>query len=79
MSETVYSEQPAPATTAVSLSLNDLKICLQIIDLCSQRGAFKPEEFQAVGTIHQKLRLFLEQSEQATKAAETQPEETNDD
>lgn len=75
MSETQPSEQAATA----SLSLSDLKLCLQVIDVCSQRGAFKAEEFSAVGALHQKLRLFLEQSEQATKAAETQPEETNDD
>ena len=58
MSENTATEQQ----TAVSLSLNDLKVCLQIIDLCSQRGAFKPEEFQAIGELHQKLTVFLSQT-----------------
>ena len=83
MSETVYSEQDTPAQQPASLSLNDLKVCLQIIDVCSQRGAFKPEEFGAVGALHQKLSVFLAQSQQATttpeQPAEEQTEETNDD
>ena len=63
----------------VSLSLNDLKVCLQIIDICSQRGAFKPEEFQAVGGLHQKLSAFLSQAQPPQSAEEeTQGETTND-
>tara|TARA_R110000803_G_scaffold49656_2_gene103300 strand:- start:1245 stop:1469 length:225 start_codon:yes stop_codon:yes gene_type:complete len=59
---TTTEEQPTAPQQSVSLSLNDLKVCLQIIDLCSQRGAFKPDEFQAVGALHQKLTVFLSQS-----------------
>lgn len=69
-------------TTQVSLSLNDLKVCLQIIDLCSQRGAFKPEEFQAVGIIHQKLSAFLSQAQAAQASSATEkdaPEETEEE
>ena len=68
MSDTVYSEQNAPAQQPAQLSLTDLKLCVQVIDVCSQRGAFKPEEFGAVGALHQKLSLFLSQSEQAAQA-----------
>ena len=61
MTETV-TEETSNSQTAASLSLTDLKLCVQIIDLCSQRGAFKPDEFQAVGQIHSKLTAFLASS-----------------
>lgn len=79
MSETTTEEQPT-TQQSVSLSLNDLKVCLQIIDLCSQRGAFKPEEFQAVGVLHQKLTVFLSQSVPAAAPEQTESKEetTND-
>lgn len=51
---TEVTQQQPPA-----LTLNDLKVCLQIIDICSQRGAFKPEEFAAVGAVHLKLTSFI--------------------
>lgn len=81
MSETTTTEeQPTAQQQSVSLSLNDLKVCLQIIDLCSQRGAFKPEEFQAIGVLHQKLTMFLSQSAPAATPEQTESKEetTND-
>jgi hypothetical protein len=80
MTETVSTEQNVQQ--AASLSLNDLKVCLQIIDVCSQRGAFKAGEFTAVGALHQKLTVFLAQSEQAAEAkavAESNPEEASEE
>ena len=63
----------------LSLSLNDLKLCLQIIDICSTRGAFKAEEFQAVGAIHTKLKTFIDRAAAATAAADPESaEETSD-
>ena len=65
----------------LSLSLNDLKLCLQIIDICSTRGAFKAEEFQAIGAIHTKLKTFIDRATAATSAAadsKSTEETTND-
>ena len=79
MSETTTAateEQTTAHQPAVSLSLNDLKVCLQVIDLCSQRGAFKPEEFQAIGALHQKLTTFLTQV--APVETELKEESSND-
>jgi hypothetical protein len=81
MTETVTTkhEETTAAQPSVSLSLNDLKVCLQVIDICSQRGAFKPEEFQAIGALHQKLTVFLSQSAAPAEAtAESTEESTND-
>lgn len=71
MAEETNTQEPA------SLSLNDLKLCLQVIDICSQRGAFKPEEYMAVGALHSKLTSFLAQIQPAPTAEPT--EETKDD
>jgi hypothetical protein len=51
-----------PAETvneAPELTVNDLTAIKQVIDVASQRGAFKPNEMVSVGTIYNKLELFL--------------------
>ena len=61
--------QPAPATEApVELTVQDLGNIKQIIDVASQRGAFKPNEMVAVGTIYSKLESFLAAVAQAQPA-----------
>lgn len=42
-----------------SISLNDLQLLAQIVDLASQRGAFRGAELTQVGTIFDKLNAFL--------------------
>lgn len=57
-----------------SLGINDLKACLQVIEICSQRGAFKAEELTGVGTLYQKIALFVQAAElTAAEAANEQP------
>ena len=48
-------KQPAP-----SLTLQDLVLVAQIIQLTSQRGAFKAEELADVGGLYNKLVAFLQ-------------------
>ena len=62
--------QPAP-----SLTLQDLVLVAQIIQLTSQRGAFKAEELADVGGLYNKLVTFLQSTGALTPAAPT--EETN--
>lgn len=62
----------------LSLSLNDLKLCLQIIDICSTRGAFKAEEFQAIGAIHTKLKTFIDRATAASSTSQAEPESTEE-
>ena len=53
----------APATTEqvqLQLQLQDLLSAVQIIQLASSRGAFKPNEMVAVGQTYTKLATFLE-------------------
>ena len=50
-------EEGAPAPD--SISLNDLQLLAQIVDLASQRGAFRGSELTQVGGIFDKLNAFL--------------------
>ena len=55
------SEQTAEtANPEVNLQLSDLVTALQIFQLASNRGAFKPEEFTLVGGVYERLFQFLE-------------------
>ena len=57
-------QQPAP-----SLTLQDLVLVAQIIQLTSQRGAFKAEELADVGGLYNKLVTFLQSTGALTPAA----------
>lgn len=65
--------QPAP-----SLTLQDLVLVAQIIQLTSQRGAFKAEELESVGGLYNKLIAFL-QSVGALQTPSAQSEEKKND
>jgi len=47
------------ANPGAELNVNDLNAIKQIIDVASQRGAFKPNEMTVVGTTYNKLEAFL--------------------
>jgi len=60
--EATVENTAAPAEAAAEapeLTVNDLTAIKQVIDVASQRGAFKPNEMVSVGTIYIKLELFL--------------------
>jgi len=56
-------EQPEAAAPSqaqpAELTVQDLQSIKSIIDVASQRGAFKPNEMMTVGTIYGKLEAFL--------------------
>lgn len=55
------SETPENQSGSVpeSISLQDLQVLLQIVDLASSRGAFRGAELTQVGAIFDKLNTFL--------------------
>jgi hypothetical protein len=67
-------------STPESISLNDLQLLLQIVDLASKRGAFAGAEMTQVGGIFDKLNAFLtyvaEQQAAQAEADEEAGEET---
>ena len=79
-------ETPVQATTpaantqsaAPGLTLQDLVLVAQIIQLTSQRGAFKAEELADVGNLYNKLVVFLQSTGAINPAPAPTEEKKND-
>lgn len=56
----VESEQQPQVAPAADLNIQDLVGLKSIIDVATQRGAFKAAEMEAVGKLYNKLNNFLE-------------------
>jgi len=56
---TAETEAPAEGSTPESIGLQDLQLLAQIVDLASQRGAFRGNELTQVGAAFDKLSTFL--------------------
>lgn len=67
----------APAPGQPGLSVGDLKKIVQIIQICSQRGAFKAEELKTVGDTYTNLVNFLVATGAIPKGDE--PAQTSDE
>jgi len=57
--ETAPQDPTAPKNEAPDLTVQDLQTIKGIIDVASSRGAFRPNEMTAVGTVYTKLETFL--------------------
>lgn len=59
--ETAAPEAAAPqeAQAAVQLTLQDLTLAANVINVCTSRGAIKAEEMTVVGALYDKLSAFL--------------------
>ena len=72
MSESQTTETPE----AAELNLQDLVAIRSIIDVATQRGAFKANELVTVGTVYNKLAGFLDavakQNQAAAEAAKAE-------
>lgn len=67
---------PESAEAPESISLTDLQLLLQIVDLASSRGAFRGAELTQVGAIFDKLNAFLSFiAEQQAEASESEDQE----
>ena len=63
------NEAGAVDAQAPSLSLQDIATCVQIVDLCSKRGAFEGPELETVGGLRTRIMAFLEANKPAEEAA----------
>jgi hypothetical protein len=61
----------APQEANNDLTINDLNAMKVIIDIASSRGAFKPNEYAAVGQTYTKLTAFLDQVAKQAETAKT--------
>jgi hypothetical protein len=66
--------QSAPAQTG--LTIQDLTLTLQVIQVASTRGAFKADELTAIGGLYDRIFKFLEASGAITTQAPEAPAET---
>jgi len=62
-------ETPQAEANPNELNIQDLATMKGIIDLASERNAFKPNEMAAVGIVYNKLSLFLEEVQKQAEAA----------
>ena len=58
------------AQESPTITLNDLTIYHNIIQVACERGAFKANEMSSVGVAYDKLHLFLEKIREAAESAE---------
>jgi hypothetical protein len=59
LEETAAQPAEQPAAGGPELTVNDLNLLKGIIDVATQRGAFKPNEMVTIGTVYNKLEAFL--------------------
>lgn len=62
--------------TAPQLTLNDFAMIVNLIDVCTERGAFRGNELLTVGTIREKFSTFVKANTPAQDTATTEVEET---
>jgi hypothetical protein len=67
------SEDTQAQSTSPNISIGDLVLTAQIVQLGASRGIFKPEEFAQIGDFYTRLVGFLEASG-AVQRAPTQTE-----
>lgn len=56
------TEQTQEQAQEANLSLQDIELCVRIIDLTSARGAIRGEELTTVGVLRDRLVRFLQAS-----------------
>ena len=64
-------------TQAPQISLNDLAAAVQIIDVCSKRGAFEGTELESVGAVRGRIAAFVQANTPAQEET-TEEGEAND-
>lgn len=77
--KTSAEQQDAGNAEVVQLTVGDLQLLAQIIDLATRRGAFHATEATQIGGVYNKLAAFLAYVEQTTKGAEDGTSEVTDE
>lgn len=74
MSEENTTTETQTETAQVGVTVQDVANAYAVIDLAAKRGAFQAAELQAVGTVANRLKAFLDAVQSANKPAETEAE-----
>lgn len=67
---------PAGNAAPVELTVQDLGVIRSVIDVATQRGAFRANELEAVGKTYNKLDTFLQTIQKAEEEAKANQEGT---
>lgn len=80
MDENQTVEQPAeqPAAPTANLSIQDLLLVAQTIQVVAQRGVFRAEEMSNVGALYDRIIAFLTASGALKPTEEATPEAEQD-
>jgi hypothetical protein len=54
----------------MNLNINDLATMANVIDLATQRGAFRANELKAVGELYEKITAFVKAAQEQAKKDE---------
>lgn len=75
-------EAPSEAGAPEGISLNELQLLANIVDLATQRGAFRGNELSQVGAVYDRLTSFLsfvaQQQEEARQNQEQESAQAED-
>ena len=77
--ENTTPEAGTEAPASANLGLNDIIVAANIIDLATQRGAFKAAEAGQVGAAFNKLVAFVKATQEASADAEGADEAATDE
>ena len=73
MTKVTETQGAEEAQAPVQLGLGDLAAVIQIIDVCSKRGAFEGTELESVGAVRGRIAAFVQanapQQEESGEAA----------
>jgi len=53
-----------------NLNINDLATMANVIEICTQRGAFRANELKPIGELFDKISTFVKAAQEQAKAAE---------
>jgi len=67
-------QAPAGNAAPVELTVQDLGVIRSVIDVATQRGAFRANELEAVGKTYNKLDTFLQTIQKAEEEAKANQE-----
>jgi len=71
MTEQTTAAATETETSPVQLNLNDLGAAIQVIDICSKRGAFEGAELADVGALRNRLVQFVQANAKPEDIQET--------
>ena len=61
----------------IEITINDYKTMCGVIDIASQRGAFKANELAGIGILHNRLIEYIRQNENSTVIGPNTPNRPN--